>query len=94
MRFRVDPRDIPPEMAARRLGITLARFDEVKANLFARGFPKPDPDTGNYDGQAVDRWCDARHPDLMGETAALGARDARSVVPDRIAKLKAGARHG
>ena len=60
--FHIDPRDIPPAAAARRLGKTLAEFDAIKDNLFARGFPQPDPDTGNYDLDAINRWCDARHP--------------------------------
>jgi hypothetical protein len=89
MRFpRVDPRDVPADIAARRLGTSLAEFNAVKANLFARGFPQPDPDTGNYDLDAINRWCDARHPHLFA-SAPMGARDASTVVRDRIAALKA-----
>ena len=95
LRFRVQPRDVPREAVARRLGLTLARFDVSFANLVARGFPAPDPDTGNFDLQAVDRWCDARHPHLFGTTGVImQARDASTVARDRIAKMKAGAGGG
>jgi hypothetical protein len=53
MRFRVEPRDVPPDMAARRLGQTLAEFEVVLPNLLARGFPEPDRDTGNFDLDAT-----------------------------------------
>ena len=49
MRFRVEPRDVPIEIAARRLGKNTADFKAALPNLLARGFPKPDPDTGHYD---------------------------------------------
>ena len=90
MRFRVDPRDVPAEIAARRLGKTLAEFTAVLPNLVARGFPAPDPDTGNFDLVAIDRWCDARHSHLFGEPAAIGARDAGTVAKDLIAAMRAG----
>jgi len=90
MRFRVEPRDVPPEMAARRLGKTLAAFDAALPCLLARGFPKPDPDTGNYDLHAIDRWCDARHPHLFSLTVVPTARDARTVASERLARMRDG----
>lgn len=93
MRFRVEPRDVPPEMAARRLGLGKQDFDQKLGNLIARGFPKPDPDTGHYDSLAIDRWCDSRHPQLFG-LAPMTGRDASACVQDRITAMKAGARHG
>lgn len=92
MRFRVEPRDIPAEHAARRLGMTVAKFGEVRDNLIARGFPKPDPDTGNFDSVAIDRWCDTRHPHLFASREPMTARDSRMVAPDRIEAMKAKAR--
>jgi hypothetical protein len=92
MRFRVEPRDVPADAAARRLGLTRGRFDEALPSLIARGFPQPDPDTGNFDLQAIDRWQDARHSHLFGASAEIGPRDARTVAKDRIAKLRG--RHG
>lgn len=61
LRFTVDPRDVPPEKAARRLGLTLERFTELLPQLLRRGFPPSDPDTGNYDLDAIDAWRSARH---------------------------------
>jgi hypothetical protein len=94
MRFRIEPRDVPQEVAARRLGKTLAEFNAAMPYLVARGFPQADPTTGNFDLAAIDRWCDARHPHLFGGTAAMQARDAKDVVQDRLAKLKAGLGRG
>ena len=87
MRIRVEPRDIPRDAAARRLGLSPAEFDARYDNLIARGFPAPDLDTGKFDLHAIDRWCDARHPHLFGGPAMMQARDAKSVVADRIAKM-------
>lgn len=90
VRFRVEPRDVPAETAARRLGKTISEFNTVLPNLIARGFPAADPDTGNFDLAAIDRWCDARHLHLFaGET--MEARDARTVAKDRIAAMRRGA---
>jgi hypothetical protein len=94
MRFRIEPRDVPPEVAARRLGKTLAEFNAAMPDLVARGFPQADPTTGNFDLAAIDRWCDARHPHLFGGAAAMQARDAKDVVQDRLTKLKAGLGRG
>jgi hypothetical protein len=82
-------------MVARRLGLSDAEFAARYPSLRARGFPPPDPDTGNFDLHAVERWMDARNPHLFGDSAAMmQARDASTVAPERIAKLKAGAMRG
>ena len=94
MRFSIQPRDVPPELAARRLGKTIAEFNTALPDLVARGFPQADPTTGNFDLAAIDRWCDARHPHLFSGAAAMQARDAKDVVQDRLAKLKAGLGRG
>jgi hypothetical protein len=90
MRFKVQPRDVPADEAAKRLGIGRAVFDERLPNLIARGFPKADPDTGNFDLAAIDRWCDMRHQHLFNERPIIGARDAGDVVGDRIAAMRSG----
>jgi hypothetical protein len=90
-RFRVDPRDVPAEQAARRLGMTLAEFTQALPNLVSRGFPAADPDTGNFDLHAIDRWCDARHAHLFGGGSSMQARDASAVACDRIAAMRRGA---
>lgn len=83
MRFRVEPRDIPPPLAARRLGKSHTDFEAILPNLIARGFPTPDPDTGNFDLDAIDAWRRSRHPHLF-LTEAPRARDARVAVPARL----------
>jgi hypothetical protein len=89
IRFPVDPRDIPAEKVARRLHLTLAQFDEVKDRLFARGFPHADPDTGNYDSVAIERWMDARSGLDTGAdlTAEPKPRNAQEVFGGRRASL-------
>jgi hypothetical protein len=88
MRFKVEPRDVPVDIAALRLGKTLAEFQSILPNLIARGFPKPDPDTGHFDLVAIDRWCDARHTHLFGDARQMMARDASTVVKDRIKAMR------
>src|ERR1700734_2184264 len=61
IRYRVDPGDVPPEKAARRLHVPPARFNELLLNLIKRGFPEPDPDTGMFDLDAIDLWRKSRH---------------------------------
>jgi hypothetical protein len=76
IRYPVDPRDVPAVKAARRLGLTLKEFLEVLPQLYARGFPHPDPTTGNYDLVRIDFWMDARHADDPTKP-----RDARELLP-------------
>jgi hypothetical protein len=70
IRFKVDPGDVVPEKAARRLGISLPKFNEVLPRLLARGFPPADPDTGNFDLDAIDQWRKLRTPALFALTAS------------------------
>jgi len=65
LRYPVDPRDVSPEKAARRLGLTLERFTLLLPRLMSRGFPPSDPDTGNFDLDAIDAWRSARHRRLL-----------------------------
>lgn len=88
MRFNVEPRDVPSEVVARRMGLNSSDFRAALPSLVARGFPQSDPDTGNFDLLAVDRWCDARHPHLFGGNALMQARDASTVAKDRIEKMR------
>jgi hypothetical protein len=84
IRFRVDPRDVPAEKAARRLHLTPAEFGAKLPELLARGFPAPDPTTGMYDLDAIDRWMTARHgQQAPGLTAAPKPRDAQEVFNQR-----------
>jgi len=60
IRFPVDPRMVPVEKVARRLGVTPAEFAEKRAALEAAGFPAPEPILGTWCLDAVDRWIDSR----------------------------------
>lgn len=83
VRFAVEPRDVPPAKAARRLHMTLAAFDEALPRLHARGFPRADPDTGNYDLKAIDAWMDRR-----SGLANLGeAQDASVGFEERLGAM-------
>ena len=85
-RFRLLPGgDAPTIIAAQRMGMALEAFKDALPNLIARGFPKPDPDTGNFDIDAIDAWRRMRHPHLFAGHAEFGARDASTVADDRIA---------
>jgi hypothetical protein len=92
MRFRIEPRDVPADKAARRLGLSLAEFSAMLPNLSARGFPASDPDTGHFDLIAIDRWADSRNPRLFGISSngpEQKARDASTVAQERIARARA-----
>ena len=87
-RFHIEARDVPCREAAKRLGMSLEHFNSTLPSLISRGFPKPDPDTANFDLFAIDRWCDARHSHLFRDANSIGARDAGVVVQDRIAAMR------
>ena len=89
LRFQIEPRDVPFQMAARRMGLTEVQFREALPQLQARGFPKPDETTENFDLDAIDEWCKRRHPELF-LISSEQARDARAVVNDRLARMKHG----
>lgn len=67
IRFHVQPRCVPAAVAARRIGVTEARFREIAEDLLDNGFPLPDSVTGNYDLDAIDRYIAKRNPSLLGE---------------------------
>lgn len=96
MRFKLPPGgDVPPETAARRMGMTLEAFNSALPALRQRipAFPPADPTTGNYDLDAIDAWRQLRHPQLFGQpslTPAPGARNARDVVALRLAGKSGG----
>ena len=89
LRYRVDPGDVPPEKAARRLHLTLERFHELFPSLKKRGFPDPDPTTGNYDIDAIDAWRRGRHPHIFKDdrlTPVSTARDPKEVLRARLTR--------
>jgi hypothetical protein len=81
IRFHVGHRDVPPIVAARRLGLKLL----LPELLTKRMFPPPDPTTGNFDLKAIDAWQDARNPQLLGATV----KDSSTITRERL-KLKFG----
>src|SRR5262249_34826181 len=84
IRFRVEPRDIPVEKAARRLHLTMTGA-KLPA-LLARGFPRPDPTTGMFDLAAIDQWMTARHnpsPGPYALTVESKLRNAQEAFSDR-----------
>ena len=85
IRFAIEPRDVPPEKAARRLGLEAERFAEVLPRLLSRGFPPSDPDTGNFDLDAIDAWRAARHRKPLPE-AVCREHDA-GLVAARLERM-------
>jgi hypothetical protein len=69
IRFRVDPGDVPPEKAARRLHLNVEQFIQVLPQLLARGFPPPDETTKMFDLEAIDAWRRSRHRSTEALTA-------------------------
>jgi hypothetical protein len=87
MRFRVEPGDVPPEAAGRRLGLTAEQFHQKLPELLQRGFPPPDRTTGNFDLAAIDQWRMRRFPHLFPLPPVEGPKRDREMVRERIAKI-------
>jgi hypothetical protein len=90
MRFHVQPRCVPAQVAARRLGLTLAQFEGALDAMRELGFPLPDPVTGNYDLEAIDRYVERRNPELFGAITASEAVTDHGVIRNRLAALRTG----
>ena len=94
VRCKVDPADVRPEIAARRLGLTIADFLDKLPRLLERGFPPADPDTGNYDLEAIDLGRHARHPRLYGVTPMITGQPPAISMEDKFNAAKERLRHG
>src|SRR5262249_257074 len=80
--------DVPEWAVAQVLGLTVADFQARTAELRDRGFPEPDPTTGLYCIEAVDRWRLRRHAALFPElTTAPAAAHAEAVFGDRLRRF-------
>lgn len=90
MRFHVKPRCVPPQVAARRLGLTYAQFQEAIGMMRESGFPLPDPVTGHYDLEAIDRYIERRNPELFGTPEEDGVVTDNNVFLQRIAAMGRG----
>jgi Meiotically up-regulated gene 113 len=76
IRFHIEPRDVRPPVAARRLGLTLGAFEEALPSLLADGFPAVDETTGNYDLRAIDVWSNRK----KGYRKPIGGANPRGFV--------------
>ena len=87
IRFRIDPGDVSPAAAARRLGLTEEQFQTALPDLLGRGFPAADTTTGNFCLEAIDQWRMRRFPHLFALTTIEGPRQDRETARERIAKM-------
>jgi len=84
IRFRIEPRDVPPVKAARRLHLSVDEFRAKLPELLKRGFPPADPTTGMFFLPAIDQWMASR----FKLTTNLDPQDdGRSIIDERIARL-------
>ncbi|MGO4173733.1 hypothetical protein [Bosea sp. TAF32] len=72
---------VPATKAVRRLHLTEGEFERVLPKLLARGFPRRDPDIGNFDLKAIDAWLDSQ----MAMQPGGGARNANEYWAQRLA---------
>ncbi len=80
--------DVTASAVAELLGLSPSDFAARGPILRERGFPEPDPTTGLYCIEAVDRWRLRRHPRLFPElTAAPAAAHAEAVFGERMRRI-------
>jgi hypothetical protein len=80
--------DVARAVVAELLGLSTTDFEARQPALRARGFPEPDPTTGLYCIEAVDRWRMRRHPRLFPElTTAPTAAHADAVFAERLRRF-------
>jgi hypothetical protein len=80
--------DVTTVVVAELLGLSVSDFEARQPQLREWGFPEPDPTTGLYCIEAVDRWRLRRHARLFPElTIAPGAAHADSVFEERLRRL-------
>ena len=80
--------DVTAAAVAELLGLSLSDFEARRTELRERNFPEPDPTTGKYCIEAVDKWRLRRYPHLFPElTATPGAAHAETVFDDRMRRL-------
>lgn len=89
MRYKLAPGsgDCPPIAAARVMFLGLEQFQEKLPELLSRGFPPPDPTTGNFDMDAINVWRQLRNKQLFPSASLTPppiARHADDVVRARL----------
>lgn len=94
MRFKRETGYVPAAGAAHFMGFgTMQAFEAKLPELLLQGFPPPDPVTGHFFVDAMKAWARSRHPQLFPSDRLLvgpTARDARDVVPGRLARIRGG----
>ncbi len=86
--FSIEPGDIAPSLAAKRMGLSPSAFACSLPELHKRGFPYPDATTGKFDFQAIEAWRRDRHRVDAGHP--FDADDANIVVASRMAQFLRG----
>lgn len=90
LRFHLprDSGDVPPGVAARFMGLTMEAFSAILPKWILKGFPDADPESGNFDLDAIRLWRRTRYPQLYRDaprlTAPPRARDANDVMRERL----------
>jgi hypothetical protein len=80
--------DVTSSAIAELLGLSVADFDARRPALHKRNFPEPDPTTGLYCIEAVERWRLLRYPRLFPElSASPTATHAGAVFDERMRRL-------
>jgi hypothetical protein len=80
--------DVSGSAVAELLGLSVSDFEARWPVLRERGFPEPDPTTGLFCIEAVDRWRLRRHAQLFPElTTAPAAAHADAVFDHRLRRL-------
>jgi hypothetical protein len=81
--------DVSHSLAAKLMDLSPADLERLLPDLLARGFPQPDPTTGRFCVEAIDRWRRLRHPTQFPElTGSPSAVNADAVFAARLAKMR------
>lgn len=83
IRYRLDPRLVPPHKAARYLHLTLRQFEDALPSLISRGFPRPCPVIGYFDLTAINEWLD-RQSGVEGQKDDADIPDLERAVLERF----------
>lgn len=92
VRYRVDPRLVPPQKAARYLHLTLRQLEDALPLLIARGFPRPCPVIGHFDLTAISHWLD-QQSGIGRPSPENDAVDLEKTILERIARYRNADRH-
>jgi hypothetical protein len=80
--------DVSTSVVAELLGLSVQEFEARRPELRERDFPEPNPTTGLYCIEAVDRWRLRRHARLFPElTTAPAAAHAEAVFNERLRRF-------